>query len=236
MIFSAKIAFGAPLRITGRSDAFGQRLRFANLFLCLNGATECNCRGRLRAQQRASVDEQRERTLELSEKDVINVLEIVLSEYPVDRASMYLTGHSMGSGGTWYLGAKYAQYWAAIAPMSGPFVDETNYPWEGCRHSRSHSIILIYFPISADLVERMLPWYLTARIWTPKPRITECSPIRPRSGKRCTCSGLASDRQNPKTCVPEFNGCTNRYWKLRLSTSIMNRPGPITSGRPGGAI
>ncbi|MBV9505427.1 MAG: hypothetical protein JO323_10540 [Acidobacteriia bacterium] len=38
-------------------------------------------------------------------------------------------GHSMGSGGTWYLGAKYSKYWRAIAPMSGPFVDQANYRW-----------------------------------------------------------------------------------------------------------
>jgi len=86
------------------------------------------------AQQRASVNPERERTLELSEKDVINVLEIVLNEYPVDRSSIFLTGHSMGSGGAWYLGAKYSQYWAAIAPMSGPFIDETNYPWDNIRN------------------------------------------------------------------------------------------------------
>jgi predicted peptidase len=85
------------------------------------------------AEQRAAVDAKRKRTLELSEKDVINVLEIVLNEYPVDRSSLFLAGHSMGSGGTWYLGAKYAEYWTAIAPMSGPFVDERNYPWESIR-------------------------------------------------------------------------------------------------------
>ena len=84
-------------------------------------------------QQRNSVSTELARTLELSEKDVINVIEIVLNEYPVDLSSIFLTGHSMGSGGTWYLGAKYAQYWAAIAPMSGPFVDETNYPWDNIR-------------------------------------------------------------------------------------------------------
>lgn len=39
-------------------------------------------------------------------------------------------GHSMGSGGTWYIGAKYSFYWDAIAPMSGPFVQEVVYPWE----------------------------------------------------------------------------------------------------------
>jgi poly(3-hydroxybutyrate) depolymerase len=80
-----------------------------------------------------SLTPDRMRLLELSEKDVINVLEIILNEYPVDRSSMFLTGHSMGSGGTWYLGAKYSQYWAAIAPMSGPFVDEATYLWDNIR-------------------------------------------------------------------------------------------------------
>src|SRR5690606_6669642 len=37
---------------------------------------------------------------ELSEQDVINVLEIVLAEYPIARDHMFLMGHSMGSGGT----------------------------------------------------------------------------------------------------------------------------------------
>lgn len=67
---------------------------------------------------------------ELSEQDVINVLEIVLAEYPIARDQMFLMGHSMGSGGTWYIGAKYSFYWSAIAPMSGPFVQEAVYPWE----------------------------------------------------------------------------------------------------------
>ena len=103
--------------------AYGTPLRLPAVF----GNSE------IAAKQRASVDPKRERTLQLSEKDVINVIEIVLNEYPVDRSSMFLAGHSMGSGGTWYLGAKYNQYWAAIAPMSGPFVDETNYPWDNIR-------------------------------------------------------------------------------------------------------
>ena len=112
----------SPLGYT-RMGAYGTPLRLPAVF----GNSEAA------AQQRASVDTEREQTLQLSEKDVINVIEIVLSEYPVDRSSMFLTGHSMGSGGTWYLGAKYAQYWAAIAPMSGPFLDELNYPWDNIR-------------------------------------------------------------------------------------------------------
>ena len=76
---------------------------------------------------------QTEKTQEISERDVINVLELVLNEYPIDRTNMFLTGHSMGSGGTWYIGGKYSTYWAALAPMSGPFVLEKGYPWENLR-------------------------------------------------------------------------------------------------------
>ena len=112
----------SPLGYT-RMGAYGTPLRLPAVFGNSDAA----------AEQRASVDAEREKILELSEKDVINVIEIVLNEYPVDRSSMFLTGHSMGSGGTWYLGAKYAAYWAAIAPMSGPFMDELNYPWDNIK-------------------------------------------------------------------------------------------------------
>lgn len=78
----------------------------------------------------AQVTPQTRQANELSEKDVINVLELVRNEYPVDSTRVFLTGHSMGSGGTWYLGGKYAYYWRALAPMSGPFVLKQGYPWE----------------------------------------------------------------------------------------------------------
>jgi pimeloyl-ACP methyl ester carboxylesterase len=81
----------------------------------------------------AQVTAESERVNQLSERDVINVLELVLAEYPVDRDAMFLMGHSMGSGGTWYIGGKYASYWRALGPMSGPFVQQTGYPWESLR-------------------------------------------------------------------------------------------------------
>ena len=31
------------------------------------------------------------------------------------------------------LGAKYSEYWAGLAPMSGPFVQESGYLWEKIR-------------------------------------------------------------------------------------------------------
>lgn len=59
----------------------------------------------------------------LSEADVMNVLDIVRKEYKVDSNRIYLMGHSMGGFGTWWLGQKYADTWAAIAPMSGVLPD-----------------------------------------------------------------------------------------------------------------
>jgi predicted peptidase len=59
----------------------------------------------------------------MSEADVMNVLGIVRKEYNVDPNRIYLMGHSMGGFGTWWLGQKYADTWAAIAPMSGVLPD-----------------------------------------------------------------------------------------------------------------
>jgi predicted peptidase len=39
--------------------------------------------------------------------------------YNVDPNRIYLIGHSMGAIGTWYLGAKYPDMWAALAPFAG---------------------------------------------------------------------------------------------------------------------
>ena len=55
---------------------------------------------------------------ELSEKDVMNVLDIVRKEFNVDERRIYLMGHSMGGAGTLYLGVKYASIWAALAPVA----------------------------------------------------------------------------------------------------------------------
>jgi poly(3-hydroxybutyrate) depolymerase len=77
----------------------------------------------------APPDPARMRMAELSEKDVLNVTELVASEYGVDRSRMYLMGISMGGGGTWRLGAKYAERWAAIAPASSS-IRAADYPYD----------------------------------------------------------------------------------------------------------
>ena len=59
------------------------------------------------------------RRVEYSEKDVLEVLRLMKAAYNVDASRIYLMGHSMGAIGTWALGAKYPQIWAALVPFSG---------------------------------------------------------------------------------------------------------------------
>lgn len=51
--------------------------------------------------------------------DALEVLEIAKSKFKPDLQKIYLTGHSMGGHGTWFLGATYPDKWAAIAPCAG---------------------------------------------------------------------------------------------------------------------
>ena len=55
---------------------------------------------------------------ELSEKDVMNVLEMMREEFTVDPDRTYLMGHSMGGAGTLFLGQKYTSDWAALAAIA----------------------------------------------------------------------------------------------------------------------
>jgi poly(3-hydroxybutyrate) depolymerase len=59
------------------------------------------------------------RTQDLSEQDVMRVLELARKNYKIDNTRVYLMGHSMGGIGTWKLAPKYPDIWAAIAPFSG---------------------------------------------------------------------------------------------------------------------
>ena len=59
------------------------------------------------------------RRVESSEKDVLEVLRLMRATYKVDESRIYLIGHSMGAIGTWALGSKYPDIWAALVPFSG---------------------------------------------------------------------------------------------------------------------
>lgn len=51
------------------------------------------------------------------EEDLLVILEKTLNEFRVDSNKIYLTGLSYGGFGTWYLGSKYPEKFAAIAPV-----------------------------------------------------------------------------------------------------------------------
>lgn len=68
----------------------------------------------------AGIDAQR---AALSEKDVLNLTDLIAAEYDVDRRRIYLSGNSMGGMGTWHLAQKYPERWAAVAPAAAGATD-----------------------------------------------------------------------------------------------------------------
>jgi predicted peptidase len=76
----------------------------------------------------AKPPEQAKRERDMSETDVMNVLALVRQEYNIDADRIYLMGHSMGGMGTYFLGQKHAEIWAAIAPMSSAMAG-VDYSW-----------------------------------------------------------------------------------------------------------
>jgi predicted esterase len=56
---------------------------------------------------------------ELAEIDTMALLKEIRQPYAIDSDRIYLMGHSMGGAGTYYLGGKYNDIWAGLAPISG---------------------------------------------------------------------------------------------------------------------
>jgi len=63
----------------------------------------------------------------LSEKDVMDVLQMIRGEFSIDPKRTYMMGHSMGGAGTLFLGQKHSSEWAALAPIApAAFMMQTN--------------------------------------------------------------------------------------------------------------
>src|SRR5580765_6550506 len=73
----------------------------------------------------APADPNIRRTQDLSEQDVMQVLQRVRQQYKIDETRIYLMGHSMGAIGTWKIVAKYPDVWAAAATFAGAGVPDT---------------------------------------------------------------------------------------------------------------
>lgn len=83
----------------------------------------------------------------LSEKDVMNVLDLVRHQYRIDPSRIYLMGNSMGGVGTLYLGARYPEVWAALAPSGGP-IAAWSYPYERLRNNHI-ALLLVHGQLDA---------------------------------------------------------------------------------------
>ena len=55
---------------------------------------------------------------ELSERETLQVIDLVRKEFQVDDARTYVMGHSMGGAGALYLAMKYPERWAAAAAIA----------------------------------------------------------------------------------------------------------------------
>jgi predicted esterase len=56
---------------------------------------------------------------ELAELDAVTLLKLIRDQYTIDGDRIFLMGHSLGGAGTYYLGGKYNDIWAGLAPISG---------------------------------------------------------------------------------------------------------------------
>jgi poly(3-hydroxybutyrate) depolymerase len=93
---------------------------------------------------------------ELSEKDVMNVLDLMRREFNIDDHRIYLLGQSMGGGGAMHLAVKYSDVWAAVG-LSAPAMS-IQQP-EMLESIKAMPVIVVHG--SADdrvPVTRILPW------------------------------------------------------------------------------
>jgi predicted esterase len=79
---------------------------------------------------------------ELSERDVLNVLDLMKREFNVDERRIYLAGHSMGGAGALHLGIKHKHLWAAVG-VSAPAVRTQFHGPDDLEQAREMPMILI---------------------------------------------------------------------------------------------
>ncbi|MBN2175180.1 MAG: prolyl oligopeptidase family serine peptidase [Bacteroidales bacterium] len=78
-------------------------------------------------------------SMEDAETDILQVLDLVKQDYPVDENRIYLTGLSMGGFGTYWLASRQPELFAAIAPVCGI--------WSGTHYTRVNLDALKDIPV-----------------------------------------------------------------------------------------
>ena len=93
----------------------------------------------------------------LSEQDVMNVLQLMRTEFNIDDRRIYIAGQSMGGAGALYLGTKYHDIWAAVA-ASAPAITPAHHPTELEAAVRVPVIILYGTEDHTVPLAHILPW------------------------------------------------------------------------------
>ena len=57
--------------------------------------------------------------LGIGDKDVLKCIAMAREKFSIDQDRVYLTGMSMGGGGTWHVGSRHPEIFAALAPVYG---------------------------------------------------------------------------------------------------------------------
>ena len=95
---------------------------------------------------------------ELSERDVLDVLDLMRREFNVDDRRIYLAGHSMGGAGALFLGIKHKHIWAAVG-ASAPAVRTQFHGPHDLEQAREMPMILIQGDDDRAVpVEQTRPW------------------------------------------------------------------------------
>ena len=109
---------GGVIRYQGLTDLAEERGYIVVAPMGYNSRGWYGSRGTGRASNRGDAAHDPDNLGELSEMDVMNVLELTLGAFNVDRDRVYLAGHSMGGGGTWHIAMKYPDIWAGLGPVA----------------------------------------------------------------------------------------------------------------------
>jgi len=108
--------FGNPWQMIGTDGLVQQAEKDGFIVVCPMGYNETGWYGSRGTGQMFPLGPKNHGAL--SEKDVMNVVGIMRREFNVDPKRMYLSGHSMGGAGTFYLAAKHPDLWAGLAPIA----------------------------------------------------------------------------------------------------------------------
>ena len=90
----------------------------------------------------------------IGEKDILKCIEMAKKKFNIDEDRIYLKGESMGGGGTWYVGTRHPDIFAAIAPVYGGWDYHVNMTEE--QVSKMNNVKYLIWKKAAVLPRQML--------------------------------------------------------------------------------